>query len=214
MPLVRTKKPQRSFSIGLAGAAGMLALALTTTRARAEEGGDPPTVTDWSPESAAAETKVWYGMPILITDLAALGAFVGGTLAADRDAEVGWGFILAGTGAYLLGGPIVHLKERGPRAGFRSLGLRAAAPVAGLLTGAIVGGAIGSRAKCGSDDTCGLGGFLIGGAIGFVGGALAAMFVDNAKFAYKRTPTASSIAVTPIYVPSRRQSGIALRGTW
>jgi hypothetical protein len=166
-------------------------------------------------DSRDVETKKWYGMPIVVTDIAALGIFVAGMVAADHGSDIGSGIMLVGVGAYVLGGPIVHLTEHNVGKGFASLGLRVGAPLAGALTGAIVGGGIGSRKKCGGNDTCALGYLAEGGVLGLIAGGLVAMLIDDAGFAYKST-TAKNLAlsVTPVYQPAIRQTGLALRGTW
>jgi hypothetical protein len=198
---------------------GLLALSsfnLTARSARAEEPaqeslGSSSTVSN----SKSTEAKVWYGAPIVLTDIAALGALAGGTALADRGFDAGWGLILLGTGAYLVGGPIVHFAERGARPGFASLGLRAGAAAGGALTGAIIGGAIGSKEKCGTDGTCGLTGAAVGFVFGLLGGGLVAMVVDSSAFAYKSaTLGAPALAVTPVYHPATHQAGLALLGSW
>jgi hypothetical protein len=166
-------------------------------------------------DAKASEGKIWYGAPIVLTDIAALGALAGGTALADRGFEAGWGLVVLGTSAYLLGGPIVHLTERGVGPGLASLGLRAGAALAGSLTGAIVGGAIGSRKTCGTGETCGLSGAAVGFAVGLLGGGVVAMVVDSASFAYKSaTPVAPALGVTPIYTPATHETGLALTGLW
>ena len=200
----------------LIGALALFAFNFTSRPARAEAAAQESLGSGSSvSEVKGAEAKVWYGAPIVLTDLASLGALAGGTALTDRGSDAGWGLILLGTGAYLLGGPIVHFTERGVRPALASLGLRAGAAAGGALTGAIIGGAIGSREKCGSDDTCGLGGAAVGFALGLSAGGLVAMVVDSAAIAYKSaTPAAPALAVTPVYHPATHQTGLALRGIW
>jgi len=200
----------------LIGILVLFALDLTTRAARAGEPAQEPLAPGSSAsDSTGVEAKVWYGAPIVITDLAALGALVGGTVLADRGSDAGWGLMVLGTGAYLLGGPIVHVTQRGAGRGFASLGLRAGAAVGGALTGALIGGAIGSKEKCGGNDNCGLSGFALGGAVGLFGGGLIAMLVDSAGLAYKSsTPMTPALALSPIYHPSTHHAGLALQGIW
>ena len=194
----------------------LLAFSCATLPARAEEPApellsNPPSVSD----SKEVATKEWYGAPIVVTDLAALGVFIGGMTVADRGSHVGSGLMILGFGTYLLGGPIVHFSEHKLGNGFASLGVRLGAPLGGALVGAIVGGVIGSGRTCGANETCGLGGLAVGGVLGLLGGGLAAMVVDDAAFAYKATtPKALALTVTPMYQPATRQTGLALRGTW
>jgi hypothetical protein len=192
-------------------------LAQTAPTAQAAEPAEPQSgnvalVSD----SKDQATKEWYGMPIVVTDIAALGIFLGGMVAADRGSDVGSGIMLAGVGAYVLGGPIVHLTEHNVGKGFASLGLRAGAPLAGALTGAIVGGVIGSGRNCGGkNDTCALADLAVGGVVGLIAGGLVAMVIDDAGFAYKSAPAKSlALSVTPVYQPATRQTGLALRGIW
>ena len=200
----------------IAGTLVLLAFSCATLQARAEEPAqrppsNPPSVSD----SKDLATKEWYGAPIVVTDLAALGVFIGGMVAADRGSHFGSGLMISGSGTYLLGGPIVHFSEHKSGNGFASLGLRLGAPLGGALVGAIVGGVIGSEKACGANETCGFGGFAVGGGLGLVGGGLAAMVVDDAAFAYKATtPKALALTVAPTYQPATRQTGLALRGTW
>jgi hypothetical protein len=203
-------------TIWLIGALALFTFHFIPRAARAEEPAQEPLGSGSSvSDSNGVEEKVWYGLPIVLTDIASIGAMVGGTVVTDHGFEAGWGLILLGTGAYLLGGPIVHFTERGARPGFASLGLRARAAAGGALAGAIIGGVIGSREKCGSDDTCGLGGAAVGFVFGLLSGGLVAMVVDSAALAYKsRTPAVPRLAVTPVYHPATHQAGLALQGIW
>jgi hypothetical protein len=200
----------------LLGALALLAFECTTLKAHAEVSSPAPLASGWSAgDSQGAPAQVWYGAPILLMDIASLGAFLGGTAAADHGYAVGGGLMIVGAGTYLLGGPIVHLTERGTRAGFASLGLRAGLPVGGALVGAIVGAVVGSKASCGANETCGLGGMAIGFVLGFLGGGVAAIAVDNGVLAYKSpTPRWPALALTPVYHPATRHTGLALRVAW
>jgi hypothetical protein len=200
----------------IVGTLVLLAFNCATLVARAQEpahepSNNAPSVSD----SKEAVTKEWYGAPIVVTDIAALGLFFGGMTAADHGSNVGTGLMLAGVSVYLLGGPIVHISRHESGKGIASLGLRLVAPLAGAFAGAIVGGVIGSQRSCGTNETCGLGGLAVGGALGLVSGGLVAMVVDDAAFAYRlTTPKALALTVTPVYQPATRQTGLALRGTW
>ena len=165
--------------------------------------------------------REWYGAPIVLVDLAALGAFFGGMVASNRGNALGTALMIAGGGTYLLAGPIVHITQHRVGRGAASLGLRAGAPLVGAVTGLIVGAISGMRdtsendKSCPKETWCGAHDMVVGGAVGFVGGLLVAAVVDSAALAYK--PSAAeqlALSVTPIYQPATHQTGLALRGTW
>jgi hypothetical protein len=188
------------------GTLALLAFTCTTMRALAAE----------PAQEQLVATRKWYGAPMVLSDLVALGVFVGGMMVYDHSQAAGAGFMVLGFGTYGLGGPIVHFSEHRVRMGFASLGLRMGAPLGFALAGALVGGVIGSGRRCGNtNDNCALGYMGGGAAVGFLVGIPVAMVVDNAVFARKWT-TAKPLAVSviPVYQPATGQTGLALRGTW
>jgi hypothetical protein len=170
-------------------------------------------------ESKGAPPREWYGAPIVLTDLAALGTFFGGIVASDHGHDFGVVLSVVGAGTYLLGGPIIHKAEHQEGKSLASLGLRAGASGVGVVLGAVIGGVIGSEGKngCGGDG-CGVRVIamgVVGGLVGFGSGCLVAAVVDSAVLAYKPTTVKPlAVSVTPIYQPATHQTGLALRGTW
>ena len=57
-------------------------------------------------ESEKAPMREWYGAPIAIADLAALGSMFGGVVASDHGHSFGSVLVVVGAGTYFLGGPI------------------------------------------------------------------------------------------------------------
>ena len=158
------------------------------------------------------EEREWYGKPMLVTDLVALGVFGGGVVAFEYNEQLGGALLLASAGAYLLNGPIVHFHAGRIGVGFGSLGLRGGSPVVGFWTGFIVG-AVASKG-CESDG-CQLGYGIIGGGIGILAGAVTAAIIDNALLA--RKPVSGSrlaMSVLPIYQPGTQQMSLVLQGAW
>jgi ABC-type sulfate transport system permease component len=64
------------------------------------------------------ETREWYGSKLLAVDLASL-TLVAPTMGASAS-------------GYLIGGPLIHTRERGPARGLLSAGLRVGLPTAGV----------------------------------------------------------------------------------
>jgi hypothetical protein len=157
-------------------------------------------------------TKEWYGAPIVVADIAALGLMVGGIATYGQSPDLGGGLILTGLGAYVLGGPIVHFTETRVGQGFASLGVRVGLPLVAGIGGAFVG--ILANQGC-EGEWCGLEGLVVGAAIGFGAGILAAPAIDHALLAYKPVKTRQlSLSVTPSYQPTTGQTGLTVKGTW
>ena len=193
------------------GTLALVAIYLTAGQVWAAD--PPPARMEDAP--APSDAKEWYGAPIVVTDLASLALFVGGMVAADHGSKAGSGLLIAGAGTYLLGGPTVHVVQRRARTGVASLVLRGVAPLGVGLAGAIVGAAVGSQMDCGDKENCGIGGLAIGFVVGFAGGGVAAMVVDDASLARREiTPRSPAVAIIPTYQPTSRQAGFALRATW
>ena len=199
--------------VAFAAALGLLPLAGVSRPARAEamaphyaaDGVDIAPPTD-------VEEREWYGKPMLVTDLVALGVFTGGVVVFEYDEHLGGALLLASVGAYLLNGPIVHFYAERIGVGFGSFAMRAGSPVVGFLTGFIVGAA----ASKGCDtEGCQLGYGIIGGGIGILGGAVTAAIIDNAFLA--RKPVSSrrlAMSVVPIYQPETQQVSLLFQGAW
>ena len=194
------------------GAIALLAFAGAAPKAQAGEpaqGNSEEAV--FAPDEVQA--REWYGLPTLVIDVAALGVFVGGVLAADHHSDASGPLVLAGLGGYVVGGPIVHLTQHRVGMMFASLGLRVGAPLAGMGFGAIVGGVYYSS-TCHTDG-CGLVGMALGAAWGLLGGLLVGSVVDITALARKPvTARQLKLSVLPMYKPTTGQAGVALRGTW
>jgi hypothetical protein len=129
-------------------------------------------------EEAAPEPALHYGGQILLVDAISIGAIVAGmTVGGGKLA----GISLGGLIVYELGGPIVHwAHRRGPR-GFGSLGLRMFLPLAGAAAGLGLWGA--TAGSC-TGEFCGLNHAIIGAAILWGVGILAASALDIAWLAH------------------------------
>jgi len=211
---------RRGFSIALSAAvvAGLLGSDCTTQQARAEEP-SPKQLDNGSPVSDSKDVppREWYGAPIVLADLAALGLFLVGVVASDHGHDFGSALMGVGVGTYLLGGPVVHFTEHQQRKGFASLGLRAGALAVGFGLGVIIGGVVGLEDKngCPKETWCGMGDLLVGAAVGLGSGYLIGAVVDSAALAYKpATAKPLALSVTPVYQPATHQTGLALRGAW
>ena len=193
---------------------GTLALIAAHLTTRSGWAADPPRgpIED---APARADAKEWYGAPMVVADVASVALIVGGLVAEDHRSKAAPGLLLVGAGAYLIGGPIVHVVQHRTRTGVASLALRGAAPLGGGLAGAIVGAAIGSRMNCGDNDNCAIGGLAIGFAVGVAAGGITAMVVDDVSLARREASHGAPwLAVTPTYQPANHQTGLALLGTW
>jgi hypothetical protein len=172
--------------------------------------------TDGAPQEATVE-RVWYGAPMLVTDLVALTLFTGGALLADHHLELGKTLAFAGVGAYLVGGPIVHVHAGRVGVGFGSLGMRAGSPMVGFWTGFFTGALAANGC---SGDGCQLGYGVVGGIVGFLAGAATAAIIDNAVLARKPVVTRrTALAVVPLFRPGPsgtggKQGSLVLQGRW
>lgn len=84
-------------------------------------------VFDQLPESDRVTES--YRSSMMIADAAAWGLWLTAIALDDSDAHVQVPFLLAGTGAMLLGGPIVHWSQGNITKGLGSLALRVSVPV-------------------------------------------------------------------------------------
>jgi hypothetical protein len=210
---------QRHLATVAVGSTMALALVLAGPRlARAEE----PPAAPWAPQEFVdtqprpeeiVYERQWYGMPIVISDSLALGALTCALAVERSQPDLARGLALAGLGAYLVAGPIVHFTEGRVGIGFASLGMRAGAPGVGLVAGMLIG-AIAFSKSCSGDD-CALAGLAVGGVVGLVGGGLTAAIVDAAAMARKSVPVSrQAMVVLPAYNPVTGHTGLVLRGIW
>jgi hypothetical protein len=142
----------------------------------------------------------WYGWQTLIVDAASLGA-----LFAAPAAGYPWTARLRplGAGAYLIGGPIVHVAHGRWGRALASLSLRTGLPIVAALGGAGLGRA--DRGDFLSKD-----GFFVGLGAGLVGAAaLDALFFASPDG--RPTPWATGHGLRPVTIAP--QAAITPRGT-
>lgn len=163
----------------------------------------PVAATESSDDDAPEQKphKNWYGWQTLVTD--------GSSLLITPVVPVG------GLGVYLLGGPIVHLAHGHPGIAAASLGIRAGLPVAGALTGAVLG-----KQDCSNCEFSGLVYAVIGAGLG----AASAIAIDAAAFGREDVPAeprdrSAREKKTAFLGPSaspRREGGfdVGVMGTW
>ena len=148
----------------------------------------------------------WYGWQTLISDGTSLllVPLLGTRIASGETVAY------VAVGGYLLGAPVVHLAHGRPGMAAASLGLRVVMPLAGALVGA-------GLERC-RGDLCGLGGALVGGALGVI----SATVIDAAALTHEtvadedeprdarttstgrsatHAPAPKSVAVTPAIGP-------------
>jgi len=198
--------------------AGALALAMfSSAPALAQEADRTWDATDGAaPEASTGE---WYGMPMLITDIAAAAVFAGGGAVSEYSSHKNLGDAIGYTAlaAYLLNGPIVHLVAgRRIGVGFGSLGMRAGSPMVGLLTGFVIGSVTAKKTGSDCDDSgCNFRDAGIGAITGFLAGVVAAAVVDDLFLARKPVPSQRvALVVAPFYQPATRQMSLTLQGAW
>ena len=111
---------------------------------------------------AGADAGEWYGYQILATDV---GGWALGVAGARFDATP---VTVLGAGAILLGGPIVHVAH----GNFARAGVSAGLRFGGTLVGAGLGLLVAESGSSSSNPFRGLAGILVGGAIGYLAGAI------------------------------------------
>lgn len=165
-----------------------------------------PTARTVPTKPVSAPAREWYGMPIVVTDIAAVSMML---LGLQSDSA---GLALLGVSTYALGGPVIHFVEGRSAAGFGSLGVRVGAP----LLGGMVGGKMGAEWSGGCEgEWCGLRRAAGGALIGIGLGAAAAIVVDHAVLAYKPAKLPQvALSITPTYIPTTGEAGIAVSGRW
>lgn len=142
----------------------------------------------------APPDEEWYGGQTLLVDGSALVLTVGG-----QGSQV---TVLGLTTAFL-GTPIVHVVHGEFLSGLGSLALRGGLPIAGGL-------ALASRESCGGehDMSCGLGGFVGGALLGYIGAAC----IDAFVLAYESKDTAPPPSTWLVPISDGEQTGLAVGG--
>jgi hypothetical protein len=209
------------------GACG--ALVLFAGSSSADEGSGsaaaPPVATETKGTIVVTQpvktVRRWYGWQLLINDVASTGLLIAGAFAkaAEENGGIddtpGGGLVWTSVGAFMLGGPIIHLAHGRLEAAVASLGLRAGGAFVGVGIGALMGAASGvgcqpnyigqgpggnmnvNGTDCSTD-------YVLGGFIGAVVGAV----IDDSVLAWERVPvrpaaarTPSSFGWTPTFAP-------------
>jgi hypothetical protein len=111
------------------------------------------------------------------------------------------GVAMMGLAGYVLASPIVHWAHGNVGTGFASLGLRLAVPLGATFLGALLGWGLSYSVSggCRGDFGC-LGGFAVGGGIGFLAGLSGTTMIDALVFAKERVEDAPKTGVR--WVPS------------
>jgi hypothetical protein len=203
----------------LRAGAGAVALAVSLApRVSYADSDEEPSFQNRTAQIGAAPTPAlvadevhWYGWQPLIVDGVSTALIGGGTWfvvrAARTDTSASAVVLLAplslGALGYLFGAPTIHWIHGRLGAGFASLGLRVAAPLAGLGVGALISGV------AGHDNT-------VGALIGLVSGAGAAIVVDDAFIARETVveKRSATLSVAPSIDGQRRGGGITFSGTF
>jgi hypothetical protein len=199
-----------------ASAALLIACGLAL-RAGAAAGQTPPAATGPPPlvappsasDATAATVEHWYGWQTLIVDAGAVGLTtlgLGLAVGAGHDLDkAALGIFYTGLGAFVFGGPIVHVAHgHWAKAGY-SLALRLGLPV--LLWAA---GFFSVEGSCGNPDG-GCGGAAIGGFTFLTGVALATM-LDAGLIARERVPAPARKVPFVAFTPLRDGGGLSLVG--
>jgi hypothetical protein len=175
------------------------AVALAATRAAADDAAPAP-----APPAASEPSTHWYGYQTLALDgLALFLTLPAVSSSASGGSQASLGVIA--TGAYVLGGPIVHLVHGRPWVALADLGIRLALPVVAAILGAAVGLTV-PQQPCGdsSADRCpylpdGLvNGFLVGGAVGIAGSVVIDATLLAREPAAPDAPTHVASSVLPV----------------
>jgi hypothetical protein len=157
----------------------------------------------------------WYGWQIMLADLGAIGALVGGGAATAESS--GWAFIpIAGGAGYFAGGPLVHLAHGNGDRAAKSLLWRILAPTIGAAFGAGLAAGLTTGKPSGSEcpRACGI---ELAAVFGFGAGMLPAMFIDwaSAREALLVTPSSADgrLSWAPVLAlgPRGKGAGVVVR---
>lgn len=166
--------------------------------------GEPPHYVPPPPGPTGSVHEHWYGWQTLTVDGAALLLLVVGGLAADGPGNAGEELAILAMGTYALGGPIVHFAHANGLQGLGSLGLRVVTPVVFGLVGYAV------EDCSGGGEFCGLGGLVLGGALGII----TAIVVDAAVLAREEVPDRESVLSHLHLALDREHAGVIASGSF
>jgi hypothetical protein len=153
-----------------------------------------------------------YRLILLGADLAAISMVVGAGFTGDQDTAIS--LVAVGTGAYVLGGPVIHLGFGQPWRALGSFGLRVGLPLSGLFVGGLLAlGCPPGDIVC-ADYASGV------TAINALGGVLAAMIIDDAFLGKAPKPVPEtegdgfSFGVAPLFERGRKGAGLSFVGAF
>ena len=186
-----------------------------TPKARAAPADSAPLPARTGPEKQYLD----YRPTLIFADAAALGLFA--TAIALREGP-GTEIAYAGAAVYVLGAPTVYLAHGQPPRSLVSLAMRVGLPKAGLAAGLVVGLIV-----CSNTTNHGLGCLAYAvpyAAVGFVGGGVAAMVVDDGflgkvpiedRASSGRKASSTGIAsIVPVVDPRRNALGLSVVGAF
>ena len=164
-----------------------------------------PETADAPPAPDVRRTS-WYGWQTMLADAGVI-ALWSAAYAVD-DAKYGSSspqsydrgtnlLVASGVAVYFLGGPTIHWAHGHGSKGLASLGLRVGLPLGGLIAGALLG-----TVACGSSDSDFVPCPAVMGALGFLGGAIAAPVVDAAAVAREPVTRPADSQLQAAFVPS------------
>jgi len=169
-----------------------------------------------APEPRQPTQTSWYGWQTLLADAGVI-ALWSAAYAVDeakygssspQSYDVGTNLLVAsGVAVYFLGGPAIHWAHGHGRKGLGSLGLRVGLPVGGLIAGVLLG-----SVACGSSDNEFVPCPAVIGALGFLGGAVAAPIVDAAVVAREPVTEPTRSQLQAAFVPSGGGGTFVLAG--
>ena len=196
----------------------------TSARAGEADAPEPPQATQTSarageadaPEPRQTTQTSWYGWQTLLADAGVI-ALWSAAYAVDeakygssspQSYDVGTNLLVAsGVAVYFLGGPAIHWAHGHGRKGLGSLGLRVGLPLGGLIAGALLG-----SVACRSSDNEFVPCPVVIGALGFLGGAVAAPVVDAAVVAREPVTEPTGSQLQAAFVPSGGGGTFVLAG--
>ena len=169
-----------------------------------------------APQAPEAPRTSWYGWQTLVADAGVIALWSAAYAVDDakygssskQGYEVGTNLLVAsGVAVYFLGGPAIHWAHGHGRKGLGSLGLRVGLPLGGLIAGALLG-----TVACGSSDNEIVPCPVAIGALGFMGGAVAAPIVDAAVVAREPVTPPTGSQLQAAFVPSGGGGTFVLAG--
>jgi hypothetical protein len=169
-----------------------------------------------APEAPQAPQTSWYGWQTLLADAGVIALWAAAYAVDDakygssskEGYERGTNLLVAsGVAVYFLGGPVIHWAHGHGRKGLGSLGLRVGLPLGGLIAGALLG-----SVACGSGDSEFIPCPVVVGAMGFLGGAIAAPVVDAAVVAREPVTQPAGSQLQAAFVPSGGGGTFVLAG--